>query len=173
MDARIIRTRYRIREAFLSLRKKLMPENIKVADICQKAMINKTTFYKHYNDSNELSREIEDHYVDKLISEFSEKDRITESPRDFVEGFIKAVIKEAEGLRRVFRGKREILAMKFEKKLRELILKSGKDVEDGIVLIFALGGFVSVVNEYIFSEAQVDISELTTRLSGVIAKVTA
>ena len=50
MDLRMVKTRAQIKEAFLKLREYLMPEKIKVKDICEMAMINKTTFYNHYID---------------------------------------------------------------------------------------------------------------------------
>ena len=47
MDLRIVKTKQQIKQAFLSLRAQYLPEKIKVKDICERAMINKTTFYAH------------------------------------------------------------------------------------------------------------------------------
>ena len=50
MDLRVAKTKNRIISAFLKLRDKLTLEKIKVKDICDEAMINKTTFYKHFRE---------------------------------------------------------------------------------------------------------------------------
>ena len=60
MDLRIVKTKNQIKRAFLSLRNKYSLEKIKVKDICELAMINKTTFYKYYVDSFALADEVEE-----------------------------------------------------------------------------------------------------------------
>ena len=49
-DARIMRSKRDLRAALMELLKSTPFEKIAVIDICNKAMINKVTFYKHYAD---------------------------------------------------------------------------------------------------------------------------
>ena len=53
-DLRIIKTKKVIYEALIDLMKEKTFEEIKVSDICNKALINRSTFYAHYEDKYEL-----------------------------------------------------------------------------------------------------------------------
>ena len=55
MDLRIVKTKKAIINAFLSLRAKRPLEKITVKELCEMAIINKSTFYSHYADIYELS----------------------------------------------------------------------------------------------------------------------
>ena len=53
-DVRITRSKRDLRNAFIELIKSRPFEKIAVTDICKAAMINKMTFYKHYQDKYAL-----------------------------------------------------------------------------------------------------------------------
>ena len=53
-DLRIIKTNKILFDALLKLMKKKNFEKIKISDICEKALINRSTFYAHYEDKYEL-----------------------------------------------------------------------------------------------------------------------
>ena len=53
-DLRIIKTEKALYEALIKLMQNKSFEEIKVADICNVALINRSTFYAHYNDKYEL-----------------------------------------------------------------------------------------------------------------------
>lgn len=53
-DLRVIKTQKILFDTLIELMKNDSFENIKVSDICSKAMINRSTFYSHYNDKYEL-----------------------------------------------------------------------------------------------------------------------
>ena len=53
-DLRIIKTKKALYDALLYLIKRNNFENIKVFDICNKANINRSTFYDHFSDKYEL-----------------------------------------------------------------------------------------------------------------------
>lgn len=53
-DLRIIKTKKALYESLLSLMKDQTFEEIKVSEICTNALVNRSTFYAHYNDKYEL-----------------------------------------------------------------------------------------------------------------------
>ena len=53
-DLRVIKTQTILYNTLLELLKEQPFEKIKVSDICQRARINRSTFYSHYNDKYEL-----------------------------------------------------------------------------------------------------------------------
>lgn len=54
IDMRIRKNRVLLSNALLELMKDKTFEEIKVTDICEKAMVNRSTFYAHYDDKYEL-----------------------------------------------------------------------------------------------------------------------
>lgn len=57
-DLRVVRTKKLLSEALISLMKKKPFEKISITDICDAAMIHRTTFYTHYDDKYDLLLEI-------------------------------------------------------------------------------------------------------------------
>jgi len=56
-DLRVIKTKKALFKALMDLLKNNSFEEIKVSDICNKALINRSTFYAHYNDKYELFKD--------------------------------------------------------------------------------------------------------------------
>ncbi len=70
-DLRVIRSKKMIKEAFISLVEEKGYENITIKDISDKAMINRKTFYSHYESVNTLFLDILKEHVDLLVENFS------------------------------------------------------------------------------------------------------
>ena len=68
-DLRVIKTKKMIYTALVELMKEKTFEEIKVSDICEKALINRSTFYAHYEDKYELLID----FIKDLKVEFSQK----------------------------------------------------------------------------------------------------
>ena len=67
-DLRIQKTEKAIRDASLDIRRKQPLEKIKVRTICQRAMINTSTFYNHYRDVQDLSDKPENELLARCAS---------------------------------------------------------------------------------------------------------
>ncbi|HJC89307.1 MAG TPA: TetR/AcrR family transcriptional regulator, partial [Candidatus Eisenbergiella intestinigallinarum] len=79
-DLRIQKTEQAIRNAFIELRTKKPLEKITVKELCELALINKSTFYAHYEDMYALSEAMEQETVDSIIGSIAHlKDYTTES----------------------------------------------------------------------------------------------
>ena len=68
-DLRIIKTRKALYNAFEELMKSKPFEQIKVSDICNEALINRSTFYDHYADKYDLLEEYINSLKDSLTEE--------------------------------------------------------------------------------------------------------
>lgn len=66
-DLRVIKSKKAIKEAFLQLIKEKSYGNITITDIANKAMINRKTFYMHYETKENLYNEI----IDELLEEIT------------------------------------------------------------------------------------------------------
>ena len=67
MDIRIEKTKTAIHNTFLELRSKKPLEKITIKELCEKAQINKSTFYSHYKDIYDLSDQLETDVVASVI----------------------------------------------------------------------------------------------------------
>lgn len=152
MDLRIVKTKQQIKQAFLSLRDKYSPEKIKVKDICELAMINKTTFYKHYVDSLDLANEIEENCIEKVMSAFSEKKSLFDSPKAYVQGLLVAVEKQAEELRTVYRDRMDAFMAKLENRLMQAYEGNDNSTERRMAAIFMISGMVHVLGQWLMSD---------------------
>ena len=83
MDLRITKTKKAIINSFLSLRAKKPLEKISVKELCETAMINKSTFYSHYGDIYELSDSLENEVVMSVIDSMDHPEYIVENSGEF------------------------------------------------------------------------------------------
>ena len=171
MDLRMVKTRGQIKMAILALRERWMPEKIKVKDICEMAQINKTTFYHHYTDSNELSNEIEESAIDLVMIDFVERDQMFDNSKEYIVGLFRSLEKHSEDLKIIFRGKQEILCAKLEERLHEIYDEKAKSAEDKIKIAFAIGGFVSVVRDFLFLNKKYETTQVILSTVGLLEAV--
>ena len=71
-DRRITRTKHALRQALIELMEERGLENFTVNDLCERADINRGTFYNHFHDKEELLAALEDEVFCEL-ERFQEK----------------------------------------------------------------------------------------------------
>ena len=81
-DLRFQKTEIAIKNAYLSL-KKHGSTAVKVKELCEAAMINKTTFYAHYETIESLHRQLCREFVAGILSGCENVDKVLSSPRTF------------------------------------------------------------------------------------------
>ena len=69
-DLRIIKTKKIIRKSFVELSKKISYQKISIKDLCDNALINRNTFYLHYENKDDLVKEIINEMIEKYKSYF-------------------------------------------------------------------------------------------------------
>lgn len=152
MDLRIVKTRKNIREAFLNLRMKNPLEKIKVKRLCELAIINKTTFYKHYQDIFALSEEVENETITSIMNSFGGMNTLFTSPEGFCKGLYYA-FKSHEGIiMTLFSGRMNNLVDKVARKLGEHYPNLGSIPEKEIMVSFLLWGASHVLMESRYEE---------------------
>ena len=70
-DLRVIKTKNLIYNTLIELMKDKTFEEIKVSDICNKALINRSTFYSHYEDKYDLLVDFINSLKNEFISELN------------------------------------------------------------------------------------------------------
>ncbi len=147
MDLRSQKTKRAIQEAFYALRVKKHTSRIRVGEICERAQINKSTFYRHYADVFALEGQMENEMVREIVDDI----RTGPSIREDAKGFFAALDEAFNGEKN--RGRKEVLfssdpcrlLTKVEDTLRQCYLETEQhSFEDNILISYALGGTFAV-----------------------------
>ena len=83
MDIRVEKTRQSIINAFIELRSHRELERITIKELCERARINKSTFYSHYQDIYHLSDTLETEVVVSIMENLSHPEKVLEDTADF------------------------------------------------------------------------------------------
>lgn len=101
-DLRVIKTKKSIYNAFILLLKDKIFEEIKVSDICKTALINRSTFYAHFEDKYDLFMSL----IDDLSESFKNDLKSISNDltvRDYYLELIKAFLIHIEGKEEIYR----------------------------------------------------------------------
>lgn len=75
-DLRIIKTKKILFDSLLKLMKNKNFEKIKISDICEEALINRSTFYAHYEDKYELLMDLFEEQKIALLKKLEDNENI-------------------------------------------------------------------------------------------------
>lgn len=145
-DLRFIKTERLIEETYLRLKKKSSAP-IKVSELCQEALINKSTFYSHY----ETIEALDDYICQKKVYEILNKcpyiDCMVSDTPNFVKYFIQSFNDNIEIVTTLFGGKTDYLLTIIER-----FLLARYNSEEGwstskMKVIFGIGGAARLLIE--------------------------
>ena len=77
VDLRIKKTKKILFDALIRLMSKKNFEKIKVSDICEEALINRSTFYAHYEDKYDLLVDFFEEETLSLLKEFEDNENVS------------------------------------------------------------------------------------------------
>jgi len=104
-DLRITKTKRDLRLALIYLLKDVPFEKVTIGDICEKAMVNRMTFYKHFKDKYDLL----DHAIDSLLGQIIQKVAQQIMPVDSFDDFVefcvllaRTIIEESSARKDIF-----------------------------------------------------------------------
>lgn len=84
-DLRVIKTQNILYNTLLNLMREKTFEEIKVSDICNKALINRSTFYAHYNDKYELLADCIQELKKSLTQELKKNNNFSNTKEYYLE----------------------------------------------------------------------------------------
>lgn len=84
-DLRVKKTKNALYNTLMELMKTKSFEEIKVSDICNEALINRSTFYAHYNDKYELLKDAIDNLKNSLIEELNQNIKTSNTKEYYLE----------------------------------------------------------------------------------------
>ena len=154
-DLRVIKTRKILYETLLSLLKTKSFEEIKVSDICSKALVNRSTFYAHYNDKYELLVDYIDNLENNLVETLEKNEHIANSKEYYIE-LIRLLLDHIDLEKEIYQSillnnrnsiiidiLHDVVTKDLNKRLQEANIATG-DIPSEVISRFYLGAVVSL-----------------------------
>lgn len=167
-DRRIKYTKSVLKETLITLLKTKPINKITIKELCEKADINRSTFYTHYQDQYDLLKTIEKEFfleiknhLKKFQSHNNKSELIT------ILEHILIYIKENQELSKILLGDPNfsVLQKKIMLLIQEPTIKEWYQEESEYLLIFAITGSIGIIQEWLknnMQETPKEIAEIIT-----------
>ena len=170
MDKRVIHTKKKIKDTFITLLNEKELNKITVSEICKSANINRATFYRYYLDIYDLLDKIKDEFVKELIS--IAKDNKNDTVKSFTTSTLEIFKNNKELTKILFKNKQaacflnDILQIAYDK-LRKQWKKDFPNINEEdmeYATIYMFNGALGIINYWIQNEFDKDIIELSSTI---------
>ena len=181
-DLRVIKTRKIIFQTLLELMKEKTFEEIKVSDICSKAMINRSTFYAHYEDKYELLVDFLSNLKEEFAHELNESCKENLSIREYYIRLISLFLDHIDSKRDVYNSimvnnRSSIMMDILLSVVNDDILKRFKEndinlkVPTEVISKFYLGGVINIGMEWLSNSNKYTKEEILDYLELLIPDI--
>lgn len=176
IDQRIIFTQKLLKEALIILLNKKAIDSISVKELCDKAAINRSTFYSHYNCIYDLLEEIENDMFEELVSTFNNFKLLDPSDKDIYKVLFAFFAKNSAMFKILLGSNSDI---KFLHKMLELgeklyndyFEKTGLNIDKEKLEIFyqfASSGFIGILSVWLQNNMDTSIDDLSANIRQII-----
>lgn len=177
MDARIRYSKKVIKEAFFELLKSKSFNKITVTDICKLADVNRATFYKYYDNPDDLFRKIEDEHISGLLEKIEKYKAENKGP------VYKVLF---EDVRDNFDFFKLVLVDNFDEKFRKKYLDACYEIEIAEIeeafphiskkqrdwlYYFTAEGCIGIFKEWIYGEVEASLDEMLRYAEDFVRKM--
>lgn len=174
MDLRAQRTRRSIINAFIELRASKPLEKITVKELSEKALINKATFYQHFEDIYALSEMLEEEAIETIFQSIPHVNSLTENPADGCRELFNALSSQSALVNILFSGSRQpLLISRLEPKIKAAIYAAHPeyrgDLEKEILLTVLIQGNAGAFSAY-RHEDQRQVIDVLAKISECLTK---
>lgn len=177
-DLRVIKTKNLIYNTLIELMKDKTFEEIKVSDICSKALINRSTFYSHYEDKYDLLVDFINSLKDEFVTELNKNSSNLNTKEYYIE-LIKIFLNHIEERKEMYTSiminNRNSIMMDILLSVvnNDLLKKMSKDefkssIPDDIIVKFYLGGVINLGVEWLKDNTKYSKEEIINYLNLLI-----
>lgn len=179
-DLRIIKTKKVLFDALISLLEEMPFEEIKISDICDRALINRSTFYSHYQDKYELLS----NYIYELKNALTEdlnKNDSSNNPREYYMQMISIFLDHIESKKDIYktimRNNKDSIVLDMvydafkidvEKRIDNMEKDNKKHIPSTFVAKFYLGAIFGIGMEYLSNDSKYTKEELLKYLEKLL-----
>ena len=138
-DLRFQKTELLIKNAYFKLKKR-GSTIVKVKDLCDLAMINKSTFYAHYETIEFLHKAVCMEFVTKILSQIPNFESIQNQTREIVYSILGAFVEKFDTVEKLYGGDLHALVHDIEIVLMAQFAESSLSEDDVLAIRFCIGG---------------------------------
>ena len=138
-DLRFQKTEMLIKNTYFNLKKRGSTV-VKVKDLCEVAMINKSTFYAHYETIEFLHKSVCLEFVTKILNENECINRIQDQTREFVYSILGVFVEKMPVVERLYGDDLHALINDIETVLMEQFLQNSVNEDYVLSVRFCIGG---------------------------------
>lgn len=178
-DLRIVKTQNALYNSLIKLIKDKPFEEIKVADICNDALVNRSTFYAHYSDKYDLFIDFINNLKDTMLKDLEQNEQIVNTKKYYME-MISLILDHIESKKDIYSSilisnKSGIIfdiigdvAVKDINKRMEISNIHQGNVPTDIMVIFYLGAVTSVGIEWLRDKDKYNKEDILNYLDELI-----
>ena len=156
MDRRIKKTNAAIFTAYVALKKEHPETEPSVKEICAKADINKTTFYRYFDDVESLSHSLTEKAINNFLIEDLDVTSLLTDPEIYFRQVLKRLEKFEEDLKYLMYGNPMTFIYEAERIIKNKLKETISEKYDEILCTFIAGGAA----HYFLSENNTDEEHL-------------
>lgn len=138
-DLRVQKTELLIKSTYFNL-KKHGSTVVKVKELCEAAMINKTTFYAHYETIEHLHKQICTEFILEILQDCPYIDKIQSETKAFVYSLLGAFVERMPTIEKLYGDDLYILVNDVENVLMEHFANTSVDEDYELSIRFCIGG---------------------------------
>ncbi|MDR2108077.1 MAG: hypothetical protein LBP28_01265 [Coriobacteriales bacterium] len=138
-DLRFVKTEQLIEKTYLELKKETQ-QPVKVSDLCSAALINKSTFYSHYETMEALDESICTKEVEGMLERCPNIDSAFTNTDAFVESLVEAIRGNLPLIGTLFKNDTIRQLSVFESCLMKRYLHGDESPQMEMKIVFAIGG---------------------------------
>ena len=165
-DLRVIRTRKALREAFCDMIVEMDYHDITVKSLTERAVINRNTFYLHYNSIDELLEELQNEIADDFLAMYVSYENIDDIKTMISRFFEYVTSRSALQERLLCSGSYRFVAERinarivaYQRQMRRGVLGLPEAAED-IVLAYCGSVCAAIFRQWIANGKQLTVEEL-------------
>lgn len=140
MDRRIKKTNTAIFNAYIELKKEHPETEPSVKEICAKADINKTTFYRYFTDIKSLSRSLTENAINKFLIENLDVTALLTDPEYYFRQVLIRLEKYEEDLMCLMYGNPMTFIYEAERMIKSKLKENIGEKYDEVLCTFIAGG---------------------------------
>lgn len=182
IDLRILKTKKTLYESLINLLKEKTFEEIKVSDICENALINRSTFYSHYSDKYELFSSLINDLKLSLSEELNKNQNFSNTKEYYLEMiriFLDHVYRKKDIYQSIMINNKNSIIMDMvydalnediENHIEEDKKNLNNNIPSDIVSSFYLGAVVNIAVEWLKNDKNYSKEEILNYLDMLIPK---
>ena len=175
VDVRIVKTKERLRRALLDLMVDRGLDEISISEVCDKAGVNRNTFYSHYTSLKSLLEEIEAQFLEELIKAINISSESVNSVKGLLSLILEKVRENRDMCLLIFSVHgdknflRSILTFFLPNAVRNWADNLHLPEKDASLLFYFIsGGAVSIIEEWLRGGFGWDEADLVAKLDSMI-----